>query len=133
MGQSDSEPMGEFVNKFGITRYLTGNKIQEVLQSIAMAVHPDITEDEIKHFSSHSGRVWDLVLLDKAGMSPAFMTSRLRWMGDSYKLYLQETVVLQQKHVTALSKESDEVMRLLGNNRDILPDVVPLDNEIGEY
>ena len=133
LGQSDSEPMGVFVNKFGITRYLTGNKIQEVLRSIARVVHPDLTEDEIKRFSSHSGRVWALVLLDEAGMSPAFMTSRLRWMGDSYKLYLRDTAVLQQKHVTALSKESDEVTRLLGNNRDILPDVVPLDNEMGEY
>jgi len=133
LGQSDSEPMGVFVNKFGITRYLTGNKIQDVLRSIARVVHPDLTEDEIKRFSSHLDRVWALVLLDEAGMSPAFMTSRLRWMGDSYKLYLYDTAVLQQKHVTALSKESDEVTRLLGNNCDILPDVVPLDNEMGEY
>ena len=126
--------MGVFVNKFGITRYLTGNKIQEVLQSIARSVHPDLTKDEIKHFSSHLGsRVWALVLLDEAGMSPAFMTSRLCWMGDSYKLYLCDTSLLQQKHATALSKESDEVMQLLGNNHDILPDIIPADNEMGEY
>ncbi len=73
-----------------------------------------------------------LVLLDEAGMSPAFMTSCLRLMRDSYKLYLRDTAVLQQKHVTALNKESDEVTRLLRNNRDILPDVLPLDNEMGE-
>ena len=133
LGQSDSEPMGVFVNKFGITRYLTGNKIQEVLRSIVSVVHPDLTEDEIKRFSSHSGRVWALVLLDEAGMSPVFMTSRLRWMGDSYKLYLRDTSVLQQQHVDALSKESDEVTRLLGSNRDILPNIVPLDDEMGEY
>ena len=53
-------------------------------------------------------------------MSPVFMTSHLRWMGESYKLYLRDTLVLQHKHVAALSKESDEVMGLLGNNRDIL-------------
>jgi hypothetical protein len=133
LGQSDSEPIGVFVNKFGITRYLRGNKIQDVLRSIARTVYPDLTEDEIKRFSSHLGRVWALVLLDKAGMSPAFMTSHLRWMGDSYKQYLRDTAVLQQKHVTALSKDSDEVTRLLGNNRDILPDLVPLDDEMGEY
>ena len=125
--------MGVFVNKFGITRYLTGNKIQDVLRSIAKAVHPDLMEDEIKRFSSHSGRVWALVLLDEAGMSPVFMTSRLRWMGESYKLYLRDTSVLQQQHVDALSNESDEVTRLLGNNRDILPNIVPLDDEMGEY
>ncbi len=133
LGQTDSEPMGVFVNKFGSTKYLTGNKIQDVLQSIAKAVHPDLTEDEIKRFSSHSGRVWALVLLDEAGMAPAFMTSCLCWMGDSYKLYLHDTSILQHKHVDALSKESDEVMRLLGNNQDILPDIVPADDEMGEY
>ena len=125
--------MGVFVNKFGITRYLTGNKIQDVLRSIARVVHPDLTEDEIKRFSSHSGRVWALVLLDEAGMSPVFMTSRLRWMGESFKLYLRDTAAIQQKHITALYKESDDVTRLLGNNRDILPDIVPLDDDMGKY
>ncbi len=122
-----------FVNKFGITRYLMGNKIADVLRSIAKAVHPTLSADEIKHFSSHSGRVWALVLLDEAGMSSAFMTSRLRWMGESYKLYLRDTSVLQQKHVDALKNESDEVMRLLGCNRDILPNIIPVDDEMGEY
>ncbi len=61
-------------------------------------------EDELKSFSSHSGRVWDLVLLDKAGMTPDFMKSRLRWMGDSYRLYLQDTSILQQKYIEALKK-----------------------------
>jgi len=133
LDQSDSEPMGVFVNKFGITRYLTGNKIQDVLRSIARAVHPDLTEDKIKRFLSHLGRVWALLLLDEAGMSPVFMTSRLRWMGDSYKLYLRNTLALQNKHVAALKNDSDEVTRLLGNNRNIIPDIVPLDDEMGEY
>ena len=39
----------------------------------------------------------------------------------------------QQKHVDALKNESDKVMRVLGNNLDILPDIVPVDNEMGEY
>ena len=130
LGQSDSEPMGVFVNKFGSTKYLTGNKIQEVLQSVAKEVHPDLTKDELKRFSSHSGRVWALVLLDEAGMSPVFMTARLRWMGESYKLYLRDTSIQQQKHVDALSNESDAIMQLLGNNRDVLPDTVPVDDEM---
>ena len=103
------------------------------MRSIARSVHPDLTEHEIKRFSSHSGRVWALVLLDEAGMSPNFMTSRFRWMGGSYELYLHDTSVLRQKHVNDLSKESDEVILLLGNNRDILSDIVPVDNEMGEY
>jgi hypothetical protein len=133
LGQSDSEPMGIFLNKFGIKKYLTGGKIANVLQSIARVVHPDLSEDEIKRFSSHLGRVWALVLLDKAGMTPDFMTSHLCWMGESYKLYLRDNSILQQKHVDALNKESDEVMRLLGSNRDVLPDIVPVNDEMGEY
>jgi hypothetical protein len=133
LGQSDSEPMGIFVNKFRIKKYLTGGKIAEVLRSVAKRVHPDWSAEELSRISSHSGRVWALVLLDEAGMSPAFMTSRLRWMGDSYKLYLRDTSILQHKHIDTLEKESDEIMKLLGSNRDVLPNVVPADDEMGDY
>jgi hypothetical protein len=111
--------MAVFVNKNNATKYLASNEIAEVLRSIAKAVHPDLTKEELKKFSSHSGRVWALVLLDEAGMTPDFMKSRLRWMGESYCLYLRDTLILQRKHVDALKKESDEITRLLGNNREI--------------
>jgi hypothetical protein len=67
--------MGVFVNKQGITKYFTGNKITEVLQSIVKACHPDLTRDELMRFSSHSGKVWAIVLLDEAGMNPDFIKS----------------------------------------------------------
>ena len=54
-------------------------------------------------------------------------------MEESYKLYLHDTLVLQHKHVNALKKESDEVMQLLGCNRDILPNIIPVDDEMGDY
>ena len=73
------------------------------------------------------------MLLDEAGMNPDFMKSRLRWMGESYRLYLRNTSILQQKHVHALKKDSNDLLRLLGRNRDILPNIVPEDNEMGEY
>jgi hypothetical protein len=57
LGQSYNQPMGVFVNKQGITKYFTGSKITEVLQSIAKACHPDLTRDELVCFSSHSVRV----------------------------------------------------------------------------
>jgi hypothetical protein len=41
--------MAVFVNKSNTTKYLTGNKIADVLRSIAWAVHPDLTEDELKN------------------------------------------------------------------------------------
>jgi hypothetical protein len=104
-----------------------------VLRSIARAVHPDLCEDEIKRLSSHSGQVWALVLLDEAGMTPDFMKSCLHWMGKSYRLYLHNTSILLQKHVNALKKNSDDLLQLLSRNRDILPNIVPKDNEMGEY
>ncbi len=104
-----------------------------MLCSVARKVHPDWTADELSHISSHLGQVWALVLLDEAGMSPAFMTSRLCWMGESYKLYLCDTSILQTKHVDALKMESDKVIKLLGSNKDILPNIVPINNDMGEY
>ena len=75
LGQLDSEPMGVLVNKFGIKKYLTGGKIAKILRSVAKIVHPDWSSHELSRISSHLGQVWALVLLDQAGMSPAFMTS----------------------------------------------------------
>ncbi len=125
--------MGVSVNKFGIKKYLTGGKITKVLQSVAKKVHLDYRADELSRIFLHSGQVWALVLLDEAGMSPAFMTSCLRWMGDSYKLYLQDTSILKHKHVHAIKKEFNKLMKLLGSNKDILPNIIPVDNEMGDY
>jgi hypothetical protein len=120
--------MAVFVNKNGKTKYLTGNKISDVLCTFARKVHPNLSGDKIKRFSSHSGRLWALVLLDEARMSPEFCKSRLRWMGESYQLYLWDTSILQQKHVDALDKESSEVVRLL-----TISNTVPEDREMGSY
>jgi hypothetical protein len=32
-----------------------------------------MTREEISHFSLHSGRVWVVVLLEEAGMSPEYI------------------------------------------------------------
>jgi hypothetical protein len=102
--QSKSEPLAVFLNRHGLKKYLTGNKITEILQSVARLVHPNLSKDKISHFSSHSGRVWALVLLDEAGMPPEFVQFWLRWLGESCRLYLQDTLVIQNKHLNALNK-----------------------------
>ncbi len=84
-------------------------------------------------FSSHSGRVWAIVLLHKAGMNPDFIKSQLHWMGDSYRLYLLDTATLQRKHITALDKASEEFVTLFGENQTTLPDFVPLEDNMGQY
>ena len=133
IGQLDDQPMGVFVNHQGIVRYLTVNKITEVFQSVAKTCHPDLTRDKNMRFSSHSIRVWAVVLLDEAGMNPDFIKSRLRWMGDSYRLYLWDTAILQTKYITALERSSYDFMTLFGKNRMALPDIIPVYDAMDSY
>ena len=90
-------------------------------------------KDEIMRFTSHSIRVWAVVLLDEAEMDADFIKSRLRWMGDSYRSYLRDTAVLQSKHVSALESSSNDFIKLFGENRTTLPDIVPVDDTMGPY
>ena len=133
LGQDDDQPLGVFINHHGIKKYLTGSKIAKLFQSVARTVHPNMTREEISRFSSHSGRVWAVVLLDEAGMSPEFIKCRLRYLSDAYRLYLRDTSVIQSKHTDALNKDSEDIIKLLGENRMILPDIVPIENDMGEY
>ena len=81
----------------------------------------------------HSGRVWAVDLLDEAGMSPEFIKSRLHYLSDAYRLYLCNTSVIQSKHTDALNKDSENIIKLLGENRMILPDIIPIINDISKY
>ncbi len=98
-------------------------------------VHPDWTKEEINKLSCHSFRVWACVLLSEAGASPDFIKNRLRWLGDSYRLYLRDTLAMNEQHRERLEKEARAVLVLLGENFDenLLPDVVPEDTDMGEY
>jgi hypothetical protein len=88
LGQSEPEPLAVFLNHHGLKTYLTSNKTAKILQTVAGLVHPNLSKDKFSHFSSHSERAWALVLLDKAAMPPKFVQFRLRWLGESYRLYL---------------------------------------------
>ncbi len=46
---------------------------------------------------------------------------------------LHDTSILQHKHIDAFKKESDKLMKLLGTNINVLPNVVPVDNDMGDY
>ena len=131
LGQSDEEPMGVFVNKQNQKKYLTLNLIKDVLQEAAKIVHPDWSAEEISRLSSHSGRVWALVFLSEANQKPDFIKARLRWLGDSYRLYLRDTAAINVQHNNALQEASDRIAALLGNNINVLPTVVPVDEQMG--
>ncbi len=58
--------------------------------------------------------MWACVLLDEAGKSPNYIKKRLRWMGDSFRMYLRDTRVIQDQHREALRASSEEVMDIVG-------------------
>jgi hypothetical protein len=50
----------------------------------------------------HYSRVWACVLLDKAGKLPDYIKKRLHWLGNSFRMYLRDTAIIQHHHVDAL-------------------------------
>ena len=92
-----------------------------------------MTREEISRFSLQSGRVWAVVLLDEAGMPPEFIKCRLRYLSNAYRLYLCDTSVIQSKHTNALNKDSEDIIKLFGENHKILLDIIPIENNMGKY
>jgi hypothetical protein len=102
--------IGELLRDAGKIIYLTGNKIGELLRNAVKKVCPDTTPDKLKQYSAHSLRVWACVLLDKAGKLQDYIKKRLRWMGDSFRMYLRDTAIIQHQHVNASIAASQEVV-----------------------
>ena len=92
----------------------------------------------LSRYSAHLLRVWAYVLLDEAGMSPEFIMSRLRWMGNSFRMYLWDTGIIQDKHLNILRAASQEVINLIAGSSSNILDLaglttVVVDNTMGEY
>jgi hypothetical protein len=106
-------PVTVYKTKKGKVIYLTGNKIAKLLRKAVKEVWPDTTPDKLKRYSAHSLRVWACILLDKAGKVPDYIKKRLRWLGDSFRMYLRDTAIIQHQHVDTLLAVSQEVMDLI--------------------
>jgi hypothetical protein len=52
-------------------------------------------------------------LLDEAGKPPDYIKKRLFWLGDSFRMFLQDTLAIQLQHVNALREASREVTDLI--------------------
>jgi hypothetical protein len=113
LNQPGDMPVTVYKTKKGKVFYLTGNKIAELLRKAAKEVRPNTTSDKLKQYSAHSLRVWACVLLNEAGKSPDYIKKRLRWLGDSFRMYLRDTAIIQHQHVDALLAASQEVMDLI--------------------
>ncbi len=44
---------------------------------------------------------------------PDYIKKRLRWLGDSFRMYLRDTAIIQHQHVDALLAALQEVMDLI--------------------
>ncbi len=78
-------------------------------------------------------------------MSPSFIQKCLRWLGDSFKMYLRDTKAIQDKHLPALQSASSNVMALIGTPPDGIvrltaamsnlnvPNDIVKDNQMGAY
>jgi hypothetical protein len=104
--QPGNLPLAMYKTKKGKHLYLTGGKIAELLQGAVKQICPDTSPEDVKRYSALSLRVWACVLLDKAGKSPDYIKKRLRWLGDSFRMYLCDTSVIQHQHVDALQMAS---------------------------
>jgi hypothetical protein len=113
LNQPDDMPVAVYKTKKGKVIYLTGNKIAKLLWKAIKEVRSDTTPDKLKRYSAHSLRVWAWVLLNETGKLPDYIKKRLLWLGDSFRMYLRDTAIIQHQHVDALLAASQEAMDLI--------------------
>jgi hypothetical protein len=120
LAQPDDMPVGCYRTKKAPLQFITSSRIATLLhEAIRKQVRPSTLADNLKKYFAHSLRVWACVLLDKADMSPSFIQKLLRWLGDSFKMYLRDIKAIQDKHLAALHSASANVS---------MPIHTPLDN-----
>jgi hypothetical protein len=98
--------------------YITGARISALFKEAVKAVNPTVSKAELARYSAHSIRVWACVLLDEAGMSPEFIMARLRWAGNSFRMYLRDTEAIQNKHLDVLREASQAIIDLIEFNEE---------------
>ena len=91
-----------FLDSKHTVAYLTASKITEVIRKATKMFYPDISKENLMKHSTYSTRVWVCVSLGEAGMSPDFINKRLRWMGESYRVYLRDANKINEQHNVAL-------------------------------
>jgi hypothetical protein len=145
LGQPDDMPVACYRTKKAPLLYITGSRIATLLREAVKKVRPSTSAEDLKKYSAHSLCVWACVLLDEAGMFPSFIQKRLRWLGDSFKMYLRDTKAIQDKHLAALQSASSDVMALIGTPPDDIvrltatmsdlnvPNNIVKDNQMGAY
>jgi lambda repressor-like predicted transcriptional regulator len=118
--------------------YLTGKCIAILFCKAVKAIHPKTSDAELSRYLARSLQVWACVLLDEAGMTPELIMARLRWMGNSFRMYLRDTGIIQDKHRNVLRAASQEIIDLIASSLANIPNMaglstVDVDNTMGNY
>ena len=137
LGQPDNMPVACYSYKETLV-YLTGKCIANLFHKAVKAIHPETSKAKLSRYSAHLLRVWACVLLDEAGMSPEFIMARLCWMGNSFRMYMRDTGIIQDKHCDILRAASQEIIDLIARSSANIPNLAGLttveaDNTMGDY
>jgi hypothetical protein len=128
-------PLTIFKNKSGEVKYMTHQKVTDIIRKAVKTVYPDMPKDTLNKYSGHSIRIWACVCLDEVGKSTDFIKKRLRWMGESYRVYLRDTNKINEQHRDALKASLEATMALVEQIDDtVLEELSPEDAiQAGEY
>ncbi len=71
-------------------------------------------------------------------MTPEFIMACLRWMGNSFRMYLRDTGIIQNKHHDVLRAESQKIINLIAGSLANIPNMaglstVDVSNTMGDY
>jgi hypothetical protein len=108
--QLDEMPIAFYITEKSKAFYLTGNKFAELLRKVVWKVCQDTTTDNLKKYSANFLCVWACILCNETRKSPKYMKKRLSWLGNSFRMYLRDTTIIQYQHIDALQAASQEVM-----------------------
>jgi len=135
LGHDMDMPLTIYVDKNGAIKYLTAKKVAEVFRKAARKAHPGLLNEEYSKISVHSLRIWACVLLDEeAGQKAGTIKQRLRWVSESYRVYLRDTTKTSKQHLAVLDEAMASVLALLeASPEDVCPSVTPEDLTMGNY
>ena len=114
---------------------MTDQKVTDNFRKAVKAVYPNMPKETLMRYSCHSIRVWACVCLDEVGKQPDFIKKRLRWVGESYRVYLRDTNKINEQHRDALKASFEATMALIEHVEDaVLEELLPEDaHQAEEY
>jgi hypothetical protein len=113
LAQPDNMLVACYRTKKAPLLFITGSMTATLLCEAVKKVQPSTSAEDLKKYFTYSLRVWACVLLDEVGMSPFFIQKCLRWLGDSFKMYLRDMKAIQDKHLAALHSASADIIALI--------------------